>query len=120
MNYSEEYLEELAEKNPAEIIKMLKTNQNTSILCLAIDAASYISDRTAVVPIFIEFLKHPKALVRESAVYGLSQDVKTHPEVCENLKSLIARELSEKVKAAALEIIQRAENFTWRSSSERS
>ena len=103
-------MEELAEKNPAEIIRILKTNQNVSILCLAIDAASYIPDRTAVVPIFLEFLKHPKALIREGAVNGLSQDGKSYPEVCQALRDLISRELSLRIKAAAMEIVQGIEN----------
>lgn len=73
MSYSQSQLESIAKSNPKELIRILNSS-NADIPTLAIGAEllGELPDENVTVPILRKLLKHVNAVVRESAMIGIS------------------------------------------------
>lgn len=72
MLHSKNTLKQLLISNPKELAKILtNSNINNSLLSFGVEIlGEEIYDKEITLPVFKKLLKHPNALVRESAVIG--------------------------------------------------
>lgn len=95
----------LATRSPLRLLWLIRYgNLRPSQLTFAAEIAGSISDTTVVVPALLELLKHPSALVREGAIYGLSQHLSD--EVRRRLARVAQTDPSPAVRSAAHDAIE--------------
>ncbi len=71
MGYSNQKLQELAQTDPQELIKIINNHYKTDIktMALAVEIlGEEVEDEAIVLPIVIKLLKHVHVLLRESAI----------------------------------------------------
>lgn len=102
---SEEKFERLAGESPKTLAALLQVRLlRPSDLTFAAEAAGKVADSTLVVrPLFL-LLNHPSPLVREGAVYGLSNHLSE--QVIERLREVAERDPSPGVREAAGEALE--------------
>ena len=71
MRYSTQKLQELAQTDPQELIKIINNHYRTDIktMALAIEIlGEEVEDETIILPVVIKLLKHVHVLLREGAI----------------------------------------------------
>jgi len=102
--YSEAEFERLAQEEPSELLQILKTGVLLSAdLTFAAEAAGRIPDSDRVKKALLPLLKHPSAVVREGAIYGLARHL--DKQIATALEKLAYEDDSPGVREAALELI---------------
>ncbi len=101
---SEALFERLAKEDPARLVRILKSNLSPGHLTHAAEIAGRELPSDVVVPTLLELLLHASPLVREGAIYGLAVHRSTAVDAA--LKSLIERDASPGVRAAAESILE--------------
>jgi len=73
IEHYEDRFVEMARSNPSGLLELLfKENISPADLTFAASAAGDIPDSELVVPMLLKLLEHKSAIVREGAIYGLS------------------------------------------------
>jgi hypothetical protein len=112
MSYSNQQLQELAQTDPQELIKIINNHYKTDIktMALAIEIlGEEVKDEAVVLPIVRKCLKHVHVLLRESAILcALSfYTEKSLPEdIVDRLKIIAKNDPSNDVKDLANAILK--------------
>ncbi len=100
----EELFEHLAASYPAELAKLIEAPVLASAdLTFAAEALGRTTNSDRVRRVLVPLLKHPSAIVREGAIYGLQLHL--NPQTREALAAVAASDPSEGVRTAALDAL---------------
>jgi vesicle coat complex subunit len=106
MNYSDNQLTALAQKNPKELARIL-SSPNADIRMLTYGAeilGGEVNDEEVVLPVLKLLLKHMNAIVREGALLGVSSffiNKKPPADILEKLKAMSIGDPSPTIKDTA-------------------
>ena len=104
--FSQAYFELLADRDPDSLMRLIESNLlDRCDLTFAAEAAGRIEDAGLVVSSLLRISQHSSSLVREGAVYGLSNHLSQ--EVKRRLKELSKSDPSAGVREAAREALER-------------
>lgn len=101
---SERYFNYLATNDPFRLASIINSGSlKNSQLTFAAEALGHATDRMVVITTLTALLRHPSAIVREGAIYGLQSHLSS--EVHEQLRILADSDPSAGVRAAAIETL---------------
>ncbi|HXV60167.1 MAG TPA: HEAT repeat domain-containing protein [Vicinamibacteria bacterium] len=106
---SELTLEALALEEPDEFLQLIASNKlGTADLTFAAEIAGSITNSVDVVPVLVRLLENPSPLVREGAVYGLSEHLSWSEQARRALRRHLTpeQEPSRGVRQAAKEALK--------------
>lgn len=103
----ERTFETLAEGEPRRLVEYLQDpDLDPTLLTFAAEIAGGIADSDLVVPALIGLLAHPKAYVREGAVYGLGRH-REDPRAAAALRLVSANDPARDVRESADDMLAR-------------
>jgi hypothetical protein len=111
MNYSPNQIKALAQNNPQELVRVI-TSPNANVHLLASGAETLgeeVKDEEIVLPALRQLLKHVHALVRESAMSGLSafyMEKKPPQDIIEKLRNMATTDPSPSIKDFAQTLLK--------------
>ena len=90
-DHCEEEFVYLAEQNPAELVRLMKSTlaDRPNLLTFAAEAVGRIANAALVVAILLPLLSHADPVVREGAVYGLSPHLGSSLDAREALRDMV-------------------------------
>lgn len=108
MNYTESHLEALAQSDPDALVALIDSGQLDAVdLTWAGEYLGLYAPSEKAVPALLRLLDHPRALVREGALYGLNAH-HGHAGVMDAVRRHTdpALEPSEAVREAAGDVVE--------------
>lgn len=104
---SEVHFVHLAETDPRELLSWIQTilANDPPLLTFAAEAAGRIRQTPWVVSVLVPLLRHPEAVVREGAVYGLIPHLNTSLDARSSLRELLVSEPSRGVRTSIEEAL---------------
>jgi hypothetical protein len=109
MNYSENQLRNIAKTNSQEFLRILEVADVPTLVFGAEILGDEIADEQLALPVFRRLLKHVHALVRESAMLGLSSfylDKKPPQDILDKLAMIFANDPSTIIRDCAEELLK--------------
>jgi vesicle coat complex subunit len=109
MAHSQHQLEALAKNNPKELIRIITSpNSDAHTLTFGAELLGELEDESLVLPALRKLLKHAHALVREGAIYGVTNFyTKSKPpaEIIERLQHMAEHDPSPACKTCASDLV---------------